>query len=220
MRAGVMSVATAAPARATAAVEVPEPRVIPFRRLGFVPPRKTVAALLAATLSVLLLSGVAFAATAGGPLYGFRMWVESVSLPSQPDARADAELDRLEARMNEVLRAAGSGNGGGINAALAAYDQILTDALDAASRGQLDHTERLVVALNRHRAVLIDLLDQVPDQARDAIALAIERSGRATPGDSHGPNGGNSGGGNGNGGKPEGRPTPKGGPQPGTRSGR
>jgi Domain of unknown function (DUF5667) len=225
MRSGVMSAVAGAAASGPIAetmrpAEVREGRIIRFRQMRFAPPRTAIAALLAATLSLLLISGAAFASTPGGPLYGVRMWVESVALPSEPDARADAELNRLEARMDEVLLAAGAGNGSGVNAALAAYDQILTDALDAASRGQLDHTQRLALALNRHHQVLIDLLDQVPDQARDAIANAIERSGQATPGagaGSHGPNGGN-GGGNG-GGKPDVRPTPRGGPQTGPQSG-
>ena len=212
---------------ATAAADTPVARIVPFRQLRLGRPPRTLTALLAATLSMLLLSGVAAAGTAGGPLYGVRIWIESASLPSQADARADAELDRLEARIDDALRAAGSGNGRGVNAALAAYDEILTDALDAASRGELDHTERLIVALNHHRAVLIDLLGRVPEQARDAIARAIERSSRATPGAGHGTHGSNgrgnggvngNGGGNGNGGKPETRPAPKGGPQSGPQS--
>jgi hypothetical protein len=166
--------------------EAPKPgaaEAIPFAayraRLGA---RKRVfAALMAAALSVLLLATVALASAPGDPLYGFRLWAETVGLPSEPGARADADVDRLDARVDEAVRAGRTGNGTAISAALAAYRDILDDALAAASKDQ-SKTDRLEAALNRHRIVLATLLDSAPERARDAIQNAIDRSDQAAEG--------------------------------------
>jgi hypothetical protein len=215
MRARVMEAASAASAGATAATAAPaiakEP--IPFAayRARLSGRSRTVAALMAAALSVLMLAGVAFASGPGSPLYGIRLWAETVALPSEPGARADYDVDRLEKRMNEAVGAANSGNGSGVAAALAAYRDILDDALSATAERE-SPSDRLEWALGRHRLVLTTLLDSVPDAARDAIERAIERSDEAARGIGNGNGNGNGNGdgnGNGNGGgKPTAHPTP------------
>jgi hypothetical protein len=167
---------------------------------------------MAPALSMLLLTGVAFASSPGGPLYGVRLWVETVALPSEPGARADADVDRLDARLDEAVGAARKGNGSATSAALAAYREILEDALKAA--GQLDsRSERLDAALARHQLVLATLLNYVPEPARDGLERAIERSDQALEGIGAGAGGNGGSGGNGSnaGGKdhPVVRPTPR-----------
>jgi hypothetical protein len=187
MRAAVMAAAAAIPVRSAAPMRraVPRPEPISFAayraRFGFSGRSRAVAGLLAATLSLVLMTGVAFAASPGGPLYGARLWVESVALPSDPGARADADADRLDARLKEAVGAARSGNGSATAAALGAYRDILDDAMQAA--GKLEsRTLRLEAALARHQLVLATLLEYAPDPARDALQQAIERSDQAVKG--------------------------------------
>jgi DNA-binding GntR family transcriptional regulator len=130
---------------------------------------------LAAALSVGAVGGVMAAGTAGGPLYDARVWLESLALPSGIDARADAEIARLEARMTEILAAAGSGDSMAVEDALAAYQAIADEALSGAA-GDADALERIRLALDRHLAVLTRVADKVPAQASAAIRANIERA--------------------------------------------
>ena len=76
--------------------------------------RRLLVALLAAALGLLVMSGVAFAGSrAGGPLYDTRVWLETVTLPSEPSARIDAQIARLQARLDEAAEGATQGNGPG-----------------------------------------------------------------------------------------------------------
>ena len=152
-------------------------------------------------LSVLLLAGVSLAAGPGGPLYGVRLWAETISLPSEPDARADADVDRLDARVDEAVDAARDGNGSAVSAALAAYRDILQDALDAAGQGNAAD-DRLQGAIDRHRIIFAALLENAPDPAKPAIEGALEKSDEAAKGlsDANGNSGGD---------KPAVRPTPR-----------
>jgi hypothetical protein len=179
MRARVMVAAAAIPART--AIPAREPISLASHRLRFGGRSRMLVALMAAALSVLLLGGVAFASSPGGPLYGVRLWVETVSLPSEPGARTNADVDRLDARLDEAVGAARNGNGSATAAALAAYRDILDDALAAA--GKLEaRSERLEAALTRHQVVLATLLGYAPEPARDALERAIERSDQAVEG--------------------------------------
>jgi hypothetical protein len=179
MRARVIEAAAGMPARTARPAQ--EPVSLAAYRSGFGGRSRLFAALMAAALSVLLLGGVAFASSPGGPLYGVRLWVETVSLPSDPGARTDADVDRLDARLDEAVGAARNGNGSATAAALAAYRDILDDAVAAA--GKLEaRSERLEAALTRHQVVLATLLGYAPEPARDAIERAIERSDQAVEG--------------------------------------
>ena len=179
MRARVMEAAAAIPERP--AVATREPISLAAYRVRFGGRSRVFASLLAAALSVLLLAGVAFASSPGGPLYGVRLWVETVALPSEPGARADADVDRLDARLDEAIGAARNGNGSATAAALAAYRDILEDALTAAGKIEA-RNERLEAALTRHQVVLTTLLGYAPEPARDALEQAIERSDQAVDG--------------------------------------
>jgi hypothetical protein len=179
MRARVMEAAVAIPQRP--AVSAQQPVSLAAYRVRFGGRSRVLGSLLAAALSALLLAGVAFASSPGGPLYGVRLWVETVSLPSEPGARTNADVDRLDARLDEAVGAAQNGNGSATAAALAAYRDILDDALAAA--GKIDaRNERLEAALTRHQVVLATLLGYAPEPARDALEQAIERSDQAVEG--------------------------------------
>jgi hypothetical protein len=96
--------------------------------------RRLVPALLAAALALLALAGGALAARPGGPLYETRLAIEELFLPSSGDARAAADLGRLEDRLGELVEAASSGNADAVAAVLAAY-RGLVDETAAASGG-------------------------------------------------------------------------------------
>lgn len=182
-------------------------------------PTRLVAAVAAATLALFVLAGAALAARPGAPLYPIRLWVEAALMPAGDDARTEAEIGRLDDRLDEARSAAASGDHAGVVAALDAYRAILDEALgsanDAAQQGRLE------AVLGTHLAVLEALTSSVPEPARDALARALERSGQAIdrvgggndtppadrPGAGDGPDrpGRSAGTGQGNG---EGRPTP------------
>ena len=191
-----------------------------FRRLFRRPALAASAALLG--LAVVAVGTVA-ASGPGGPLYGARLWVETLTLPSDAGARASAELDRLQARVDEATAAAASGNGSAVTAALDAYQQTLAGAFAAAGNDPT-RDQRLAAELGRHLAVLEALASQVPASAGLAIDQVVQRTeGRinaiigapgqsnGTPGQSGGaPGQGNPNPGNANGtpGQPNGTPKP------------
>src|SRR5688572_4844334 len=84
--------------------------------------------LLAASLAAAMAVGGVYAARPGGPLYDARLWAETLTLPSDPSARAVAELDRLAERLREISEASRSGDAAAMVAALAAYEAIVEQA--------------------------------------------------------------------------------------------
>jgi hypothetical protein len=177
--------AARAVARADAEVVRPSARRT-HRRRGF-------ALVAAAALSLVVVGGAFAASTAGGPLYGARVWLEAVNLPSDPMARADAELSRLDTRLAELQAAVRSGDRAAVAAALAAYEQIADEALAGAGTDQA-LIDRLTAALDRHVAVLERVAAQVPPQAAASITTniqkAINHNGAAIERIEAGPNGG------------------------------
>ena len=131
--------------------------------------------LLAAGLTLAVAGGAMAAAQAGGPLYPTRVWLETISLPADGAARADADLVRLEARMEEVIAAARKGDRAAVAAALLAYQQIADEAFFAA-QGDAAAIDRLRIALDRHLAVLEAVAAKVPLQASEAIERNIDRA--------------------------------------------
>jgi hypothetical protein len=137
--------------------------------------RRTSLALAAASLAGLLLGGSAFAASrAGAPLYGARVWLETVTLPADLDARAAAQLSRLQSRLGDVADAATRGDGSAVSAALAEYRASVEDALATAGENH-DLLARLEIELMRHQVVLATLFGLVPSSAQDAIQQVLDR---------------------------------------------
>ena len=172
----------------------------------------------AAVLGLAVLAGGAVAASGpGGPLYSARLWVETLTLPSDTTARAAAELDRLQARLDEATAAAANGNGDAVTAALDAYRQTLAEA-SALAAGDPTREAHLSAELGKHQAVLEALGAQVPGPARASIERAVQRTQdqinaiAPPPGQPGGnPNPGNPNPGNPNPGNPNGTP-PRSGP--------
>ena len=165
-------VVAAAPA---AADGVPrEPGVV----VPIAPRRSLLSALAAAACLLIVFAAAAVAARPGGPLYEARLAVEEVLLPADGEARTEADLARLEARLAEAREAAANGNESAIAASLEAYGDVIDDTFMRLESSGVDD-EALEDALARHLVVLTDLLDRAPIQALPAIEHAIERSDQA-----------------------------------------
>lgn len=188
---------------ALAAAELPaRPRVVPMARW-----RRPVAALLAAALTLALAVGSVAAAQPGGPLYGARIWAETLTLPTTAAERAAAEVRRMNERLAEIAAAVASGDVNAEAAALAAYNQILAEAA-AGAAGNPEATSTLDVGVRNNVTVLTTLLGRVPEQARDAIQHAIDESDSAANGLQGGPPPSNPGNGPAATGKPDRTPNP------------
>ncbi len=162
--------------------------------------RLVAAALLAAALLVGL-TGATLAAAPGSAFYGLRLWVENVTLPTEANARADAQLALLAERLSEVEDASANGDANAVAAALAAYRAEVADLLATVDSDEL-RLARLEAVLGTHLVALRTLSSHVPEQARDAIENAIDNSSNAvdkvhesqgkpasSPGSSPGPDG-------------------------------
>jgi hypothetical protein len=137
--------------------------------------RRGAGLLLAAGLSLVVVGGALAASSAGGPLYGTRLWLEAITLPADADARVAAEIARLEARLLDVEAAVRAGDRAAVAAALSAYQAIADEAL-AGAGGDATAIARLLAALDRHLAVLERVAAQVPPQAAESINRNIERA--------------------------------------------
>jgi len=134
-------------------------------------------ALLAAAVVLGGGASTALAARAGGALYEPRIWIETLTLPSEPSQRAVAELSRLETRLREADEATRIGDTAAAAAALAAYERIM----DAASEAAIAAQDEVAVAIlqagfGRNVEVLQALALQVPADAAEAILRAVERA--------------------------------------------
>jgi hypothetical protein len=189
IRASVMASAaeTLRPAgawRPTAVVE-PGPTQVVVERPGFNWLRRRVAVgVFAAGMGVAGVTGVVAASAPGGALYETRLWAESLTLPTEMNARLDADVIRLDARLAEARRAAQGGNAGGVSAALDAYVDVLDDALSTAGL-DAGRDERIATALSRHRDVLTALEIRLPGQAAAALDRALARTDAAIGGLEH-----------------------------------
>lgn len=107
--------------------------------------RPAVFVALVAVLAVGTGTTAALAASAGGPLYGARVWVET-ALVSLSGDRAGAQAALIDQRLGEAADAANAGNGNGTDAALKAYDAEVAQALaDAAqNRADLEHLQAVL----------------------------------------------------------------------------
>ena len=140
--------------------------------------RGTAVALVAAALLVGAMAGGAAASSGpGGALYEARLWIETVSLPSDPSARAVAELSRLGERLREAASAAQGGDEGAAAAALAAYERIMSEASVAVvDSGDPVAAAALETGLGRNVEVLQALVGRLPPRAGDAIGDAVARA--------------------------------------------
>lgn len=137
--------------------------------------RRVAMPLLAASVWLAIAVGSISAASAGGPLFNARMWVENVNLPSGGLARADAEIARLDTRVAEAVAGAARGDVGAVQAALDAYNQIADEAI-AAAAGDPTLVALVSAALDHHRAVLTAVAASLEGRGNDDAAAAVEAS--------------------------------------------
>ena len=133
------------------------------------------AALAAGALMLALVGGTASAANAGGPLYAARIWIEMANLPAGALARADAEITRLDARLQEARQAYARGDGPAAEAALTAYSVILTEAV-AGSAGDPAASAAIESSLTRHVVDLELMVASVPPTGQGAVRHALASS--------------------------------------------
>ncbi len=184
------------------------PRRLPFSAWG---QRRISVSLAAAVLAGLLVGSTSFAASrAGGPLYEARLNVESMLMPSQPEARLNAELAQAQARLADIIDAAGRGDAGAVSAAISAYERSIQE-LGSTSGPSSD---RALHAVEFHQTVLEQLLVSATGPSAKGLENALTHSsnvierltggsnagGNGNGGSNAGGNGGSNAGGNGNGG--------------------
>ena len=165
--------------RADAALTVvPQTASRPTAQHGVRRGRRTAVALAAAALLVGAMAGGAAASSGpGGALYEVRLWIETVSLPSDPSARAVAELSRLGERLREAESAAQGGDERAAAAALSAYERIMSEASAAVlDSGDPVAAAALETGLGRNVDVLQALVGRVAPLAADAIGDAVARA--------------------------------------------
>ena len=137
--------------------------------------RRPMAALAAGALMLALVGGTASAANAGGPLYAARIWIEMANLPAGALARADAEITRLDARLQEARQAYARGDGPAAEAALTAYSVILTEAV-AGSAADPAASAAIESSLTRHVVDLELMVASVPPTGQGAVRHALASS--------------------------------------------
>jgi len=142
------------------------------------PWRRSFTLVLAAGLTLAVGVGSAAAAQAGGPLYPVRIWSETLTLPTEADARAQAELKRLEDRLAEAAAATAAGDTNAANAALEAYAAIVNEATenagnDVSAAATLDAGVRNNIDV---LSVLVERFEAGHGQAGEAIQRALERA--------------------------------------------
>ena len=165
--------------------------------------RRFLAAGMAAMLALALLGGSVFAARAGGPLYGTRLWIEELSLPRSASERAVAELARLRDRLTEASQAAASGDTAGASAALAAYGTIVDQAsAEAILAGDAVAAAAIEAGVAANVTILEALAQRVPGPAAEAVSRAVARAIERSAGALESLRRSNAGGTNGGGGNP------------------
>jgi hypothetical protein len=178
IRANVL--AEAAAQRATAAAEsrlrLLQTTAPPARRaFGTRMARAAFALGFAAVLS-LGTSLAVLAAPPGSPFYNARVFIETVTLPAQAEARFEGHERLLQERFDEAEAAAASGNTEALAAALAAYQAEVDAATEDAGTDAawLAHLQEM---LAKHTATLTQLATTLPDET--SIEHAIDTSSKA-----------------------------------------
>jgi hypothetical protein len=129
-------------------------------------------------LALVILVGSVYGARPGGPLYAARLWTEMANLPADVRDRAQAEVNRLDRRIDEAQEASSARDVSGTEAALAAYSSIVAEATTG-SGGDATASATLEVAVTRHVVVLTVMVESVPPLARQAAEQALTSSTKA-----------------------------------------
>ena len=177
MRANVLVEATAAAISAGAhRLQLVPPAPKPARWSYSAPLVRRVAALGFAATLTLGTSVAVLAAPPGSPFYNARVYLETLALPSQADARLDAHEKLIDERLTEAESAATHGDMNALAAALVAY-QTEVDAATADVGNNADLLAHLEEMLAKHTATLTALAARLPEQS--SIENAITNSSKA-----------------------------------------
>jgi hypothetical protein len=175
IRANVLAQAAVASAAAMKRPQLAEPRR-PSRWAVASPFTRRALAFGFAAMLTIGTSAAVFAAPPGSPFYNARVYIETLTLPSQVEARLEGHERLLQERITEAEAAADRGDSVGLAAALAAYqaevDDATADVGDDAAR--LAHLEDM---LAKHTAVLTALAATLPEES--SIDHAIDTSSKA-----------------------------------------
>lgn len=137
--------------------------------------RRPLTALLAAGLTLGVGVGSVAASQAGGPLYGARIWAETLTLPANANERALAELHRLQDRLAEVAAATAAGDLNAASAALDAYAAIVNEStVDAGNDASAAAT--LEKGVQSNIDVLTVLVQRMTERGNDQAAESIQRA--------------------------------------------
>ncbi len=129
-------------------------------------------AILAGCLTLAILGATTVAARPGGPLYAARLWTEMQNLPVDLMARAKAEVQRLQNRIDEAQQASAAGDSPATEAALGAYSHIVVEAANG-SDGDTVAATTIEATVTIHVEVLTKMVDTAPAPARPAVEMAL-----------------------------------------------
>jgi hypothetical protein len=137
--------------------------------------RRIATSMSAAVLVGLMVGTSIFAGTrAGGPLYGSRLALEVLTLPSDASARVDAQLAQAQARLAEAVEATGRDDDRAAVAALDAYDA----AIDRLTTSGGVPAARAREAVQFHRSILLQVAANAPAGAAGGLERALANSNR------------------------------------------
>jgi hypothetical protein len=140
--------------------------------------RRLMALLIAAAFTLGSTVAVLAASAPGSPFYEARVWLETVTLPVEADARALERIRQIEQRLVDSERAVVAADEGAVEAATEAYREAV-DAAAAEAGTNEDRINRLEATLGKHVAVLESLAERLPEAASGGIKRAIEASQKA-----------------------------------------
>jgi hypothetical protein len=131
---------------------------------------------LAGAFALLLIAGgslVAAESGPGGPLYGLRLAIGSLTLPADEPAHDRGLAALLDDRLTEVGQAARRGDGRGAQAAIDEYLHTFGEL----TRGEISDPA-IFTLLQRHQDTLEELLSLVPQPAMGGVRQALEAADR------------------------------------------
>ncbi len=154
---------------------------------------KKLTLILTAVFVLSLSSGVAMAATSSdslpnpgltpdSPFYFLEEWMDSISMffSFSKDAKAQKALSIANEKLAEAKAMAEKGNQKAASVAEKDYekymDEATQDATEAKAEGKAKALEQIQDATARHEATMQEVLNQVPEQAKDSIQHAIDES--------------------------------------------
>ncbi|NJD30101.1 MAG: hypothetical protein FIA92_17680 [Chloroflexi bacterium] len=146
--------------------------------------RRVAFAAAAAVLLLALGAGTLMASGPGRPLYGLRLAAEVALLPSDDAERLDAQMGRLDARLDEAAAARDANDPAAMNDALRAYSAIL-DEVQARPAPEEPYRSRAVARLTQQLA-RIEAIGGGSQAGRDAAVSARAMVVRLVQGDNGG----------------------------------